>query len=47
MESNQMYLNHVFHADLSDRFEGEEYWLQVAGKNTRWWNTPKTASGTP
>lgn len=32
MESNQMYLNHVFHADLSDRFEGEEYWLQVAGK---------------
>ena len=42
MESNQLYLNHVFHADLSDRFEGEEYWLQ-AGKNIPGWSMTKTA----
>ncbi len=26
------HLNHIFHVDLSDKFENEEYWLHVAGK---------------
>lgn len=30
--TNLTHLNHIFHVDLSDKFENEEYWLHVAGK---------------
>ena len=34
MDNNKkhIYLDHVFHVDLTDKFEGEDYWLQVAGR---------------